>query len=161
MIHPEKYTLHKEFRDFHIRGKVCRELEREFGLTIDNGRESPTLDQPAPERKRFGEKAALMEAHSGQQSFEGYAQEQRAAILQKMKTAKFWRDVHEALAAHGLEIKPHGNGLVIKDRHSERAAHSIKASALDRSLSLKKTGGPVRRVSAVEKLGACSGSASL
>ena len=37
-----------------------------------------------------------------------------------------------------MEIKPHGNGLTIKDRHSNRAAHAIKASALDRSLSLKK-----------------------
>lgn len=59
---------HKEFRDYWIRDKVCRELEREYGLAMDNGRA-----QTAPERQPLGEKAALLEAHTGQQSFEGYA----------------------------------------------------------------------------------------
>lgn len=130
MIHPEKYTRHKEFRDYWIRDKVCRELEREYGLAMDNGRA-----QTAPERQPLGEKAALLEAHTGQQSFEGYAQTQRAAILHALETVTSWQETHEALARHGLEIKPHGNGLVIKDRHGQQ---SIKASALDRSLSLKK-----------------------
>ena len=35
MIHPGKYTCHKEFRDFWIRDKVCRAVEKEFGLTVD------------------------------------------------------------------------------------------------------------------------------
>jgi hypothetical protein len=35
----------------------------------------------------------------------------------------------------GIEIKPHGNGLVVKDRHGK---HAVKASAVDSSLSLKK-----------------------
>lgn len=130
MIHPEKYTRHKEFRDYWIRDKVCRELEREYGLAMDNGRA-----QTAPERQPLGKKAALLEAHTGQQSFEGYAQTQRAAILHALETVTSWQETHEALARHGLEIKPHGNGLVIKDRHGQQ---SIKASALDRSLSLKK-----------------------
>lgn len=130
MIHPEKYTRHKEFRDYWIRDKVCRELEREYGLALDNGRA-----QAAPERHPLGEKAALVEAHTGQQSFEGYAQRQRTAILHALEAVTSWQETHEVLARHGLEIKPHGNGLVIKDRHGQQA---IKASALDRSLSLKK-----------------------
>lgn len=133
MIHPEKYTRHKEFRDYWIRDRVCRELEREFGLTMDNGR-----GRAEPERWPLGEKAALVEAHTGQQSFWGYAQAQCAAIIQDLETAASWQGVHESMARHCLEMKPHGNGLVIKDRHSERAAHAMKASALDRSLSLKK-----------------------
>ena len=130
MIHPEKYTRHKEFRDYWIRDRVCRELEREYGLTMDNGR-----GHAVPERPPLGEKAALVEAHTGRRSFEGYAQAQRAAILQMLEAATSWQETHEALACHGLEIKPHGNGLVIKDRHGKQ---SMKASALDRSLSLKK-----------------------
>ena len=130
MIHPEKYTRHKEFRDYWIRDKVCRELEREYGLAMDNGRA-----QNAPERQPLGEKAALVEAHTGQQSFEGYAQTQRAAILHALEAVTSWQETHEVLAHHGLEIRPHGNGLVVKDRHGQQ---SIKASALDRSLSLKK-----------------------
>jgi hypothetical protein len=130
MVHPEKYTHHKEFRDYWIRDKVCRELEREYGLVIDNGR-----GQDTPGRQILGEKAALVEAHTGQQSFEGYAQTQRAAILQALEAARSWQETHETLARHGLAVKPHGNGLVIKDRHSKQA---VKASSLDRSLSLKK-----------------------
>jgi hypothetical protein len=130
MIHPEKYTKHKEFRDYWIRDRVCRELEREYGLAVDNGR-----GQAMPERQPLGEKAALIEAHTGQQSFEGYVKDQRAVILQALEVATSWRETHDALARHGLEIKPHGNGLVIKDRHGKQA---MKASDLDRSLALKK-----------------------
>lgn len=130
VVHPEKYTRHKEFRDYWIRDRVCRELEREYGLIMDNRR-----GHAAPERQALGEKAALVEAHTGQQSFEGYAKEQRAAILQNLETAASWQEVHETLSTHGLELKPYGNGLAIKDRHGKQ---TIKASALDRSLSLKK-----------------------
>ena len=135
MIHPEKYTCHKEFRDFWIRDRVCRTVEREFGLTVDNGIEFNSSEQA---RQRHNEKARLVEAHTGQQSFDSYAQEHREAILRSLEPAASWRDLHTALAECGMEIKPHGNGLAIKDRHSNRAAHAIKASALDRSLSLKK-----------------------
>ena len=99
MIHPEKHTRHKEFRDYWIRDKVCRELEREYGLVVDNGRNKGA-------ERSLGEKAALLEAHTGQQSFEGYAQAQRAAILQMLEAATSWQETHEALACHGLEIKP-------------------------------------------------------
>lgn len=137
MVHPEKYTLHKEFRDFWIRDKVCRELEHEYGLTIDNGRKQATLEQ-RQQQERLGEKAALVEAHTGQQSFEGYAHGHRESILRTLEAATTWQELHETLAICGLEIKPHGNGLVIKDQHSNRATHTMKASALDRSLSQKK-----------------------
>lgn len=133
LIHPERLTIHQPFRDFIVRDKVCRELEREYGLIIDNG-----LERATPKQERLREKASLVEAHTGQQSFEGYARGQSREILQALDATTSWQDVHNALGNHGLEIRPHGNGLVIKDRHSECAAHVMKASALDRSLSLKK-----------------------
>ena len=134
MIHPEKHTCHKEFRDFWIRDKVCRALEQELGLTVDHGIE---LNSSA-NRQRSNDTARQVEAHTGQQSFDSYAKEHREAILQALDTATSWQDLHTALAMHGMEIKPHGNGLAIKDRHSNRAAHAIKASALDRNLAMKK-----------------------
>ncbi len=133
MIHPEKYTCHKEFRDFWIRDKVCRAVERDFGLTVDHG-----IEHNSSERQRNNDTARLVEAHTGQQSFDSYAKEHREAIMRSLETAESWQDLHVALGAQGMEIKPHGNGLAIKDRHSNKAAHAIKASALDRSLSLKK-----------------------
>ena len=63
MIHPEKLTRHEPFRDYHKRDKLCRELERRFGLVVDNGR-----DLEAPPR-RGNAKAKTYEAHPGQQSF--------------------------------------------------------------------------------------------
>ena len=132
MINPEQYTRHEPFRDFYKLSKVCRELEAEYGLIVDRG------VTPGQEPTRVNQKAALVEVHTGQQSFEGYAKAKQADILKSLEAAASWRDVHEALAMHGLEIKPHGNGLVIKDRHSERSSHVMKASALDRSLSHKK-----------------------
>jgi hypothetical protein len=52
-----------------------------------------------------------------------------------------------------MEIKPHGNGLAIADRHHQR--HTVKASAVDRGLSLKKLVekfGPYLLAQGLEKL---------
>ena len=130
MIHPETYTCHKEFRDFWIRDKVCRSLEHEFGIVMDNGIEQGASGQP-----RRNEKARLVEAQTGQQSFDSYAKSHKEALLPALEAAASWQELHTALASRGMEIKPHGNGLVVKDLHGKSA---IKASALDRSLSLKK-----------------------
>ncbi|AGW12383.1 TraI/MobA(P) family conjugative relaxase [Megalodesulfovibrio gigas] len=128
MIHPEKLTRHEPFRDFHTRDRVCRELERRFDLAVDNGRgQSQT-----PEAERLGDKPATMEAHSGLESFESYAKSKREALLRAMQDATSWRDVHVTLAAHGLAIVLHGNGLAIMSRHGKQAC---KASAVDRNLS--------------------------
>ena len=134
MIHPERHTCHKEFRDFWIRDRVCRAVEREFGLTVDNGIEHSASGQALMHPRR-NEKAQLIEAHTGQQSFDSYATTHRDDILPSLEAATSWQDMQEILAACGMEIKPHGNGLVIKDRHGK---HAMKASALDRSLSQKK-----------------------
>jgi len=128
MIHPERLTRHEPFRDFHTRDRVCRELEQRFGLAVDNGRSQ----SQTPEVERLGEKPATMEAHSGLESFESYAKSKREAILDGLQDATSWRDVHVTLAAHGMAIVPHGNGLAIRNRHGKQAC---KASAVDRSLS--------------------------
>ena len=78
----------------------------------------------------------IVEAHTGQQSFESYAKAHREKILSVLEAITDWQALHERLAQYGMSIKPHGNGLVIADRHNQR--HTVKASAVDRSLSLKK-----------------------
>jgi len=129
MIHPERLTRHEPYRDFIKRDLVCRDLEQRFGLAIDNGR---GIEKEAPQ---LNDIAATVEAHTGQQSFEGYTKERRERLLEALDRAADWEQVHAAFARHGMEIKPHGNGLVIKDRNGNLA---IKASRLDRSLSLSK-----------------------
>lgn len=129
MIHPERLARHEPYRDFIKRDSVCRDLEQRFGLAIDNGR---GVKKEAPQ---LNDIAATVEAHTGQQSFEGYAKERRERLLEALAHAADWEQVHAAFAGCGMEIKPHGNGLVIRDRNGDLA---IKASRLDRSLSLSK-----------------------
>ena len=128
LIHPEKLTRVEPWRDYIKRDKLCRELEKEYGLVIDNGRDKA-------QEQGLGERAAAVEAHTGRQSFEGYARDQGEAILAILKNARSWEDVHCAFARHGLELKPRGAGLVVKNRHGR---HVAKASAAHRDLSLKK-----------------------
>lgn len=136
MIHPEKLSRHEPFRDYHIRDRVCRELERRFGLAIDNGR---SVESTKP---KLTPVAATVEAQTGQQSFDGYVKERRGPILEALGQSAGWQQVHAAFARYGLEIRTHGNGLAIKDRNGK---HAIKASSLDRSLSM---GNLVRRFGA-------------
>ena len=134
LIHPEKYTIHEPFRDYRKRDALCRELELEYGLTVDNGRDKGKENQ----QQLKNDKAAIVEAHTGQKSFVGYVQELKEPILAGMQGVKNWQEAHALFAGYGLEIKPHGRGLVIKDRHSKSPSHAMKASALDRSLSMMK-----------------------
>jgi hypothetical protein len=128
MIHPERHTRHEPFRDYATRDKLCRELERECGLTVDNGREQKREGVLSP-------KAATIEAQTGQESFESYAKHHKDKILEALESATHWQDLHEAMKAHGLGVKPHGAGLVITDLHGK---HTAKASAVDRALSAKR-----------------------
>lgn len=127
MVHPERHTRHEPFRDYATRDKLCRELEREYGLTVDNGREQRRENALTP-------KAATIEAQTGQESFESYAKRNKGKVLEALESAKHWQDLHEVLKAHGMGIKPHCNGLVVFDLHGR---HNAKASTIDRSLSAK------------------------
>ena len=129
MIHPERRTRHEPFRDFWTRDRVCRELEREYGLVVDNGRNKDR-------QRSLGEKAARIEAHTGQQSFESYAKAHKDKILPILAAAADWQTLHEGLTLYGMGIKPHGSGLVIADRHNQR--HTVRASSVSRELSLKR-----------------------
>lgn len=128
MVHPERLTRHEPFRDYTARDKLCRELEREYGLAVDNGREQRR-------ENALSHKAAIIEAQTRQESFESYAKRHKGKILEALEGATHWQDLHEALKAHGLGIKPHGNGLVVTDLHGQ---HTAKASTVDRSLSAKR-----------------------
>lgn len=131
LIHPEKLTRVEPWRDYLKRDKLCRELEKEYGLIVDTGRE-------AGKERGLGSKAAAMEAHSGQQSFEGFARQESIAVLASLEQCQSWEDVHQAFATHGLELRRRGAGLVIKDRYGRQMA---KASTAHREFSLKKLEG--------------------
>lgn len=128
LIHPERLTRVEPWRDYISRDKLCRELEKEYGLVIDNGRDQTR-------ERGLGDRAAIVEAHTGRQSFESYAHDQGEALLGLLKTARTWEEAHQAFARRGLEVKPRGAGLVVKDRHGRQMT---KASTVHRDLSLKR-----------------------
>jgi len=138
LIHPEKLTRREPYRDYLIRDRLCRDLEQRLALSVDNGREHAREIGATP----LSDAAATVEAHTGQQSFEGYVRERREPFLAALEKATTWSDLHRVLAEQGLTIKPHGNGLAIV---SNQGQHAIKASRLDRGFSksnLEKRFGP-------------------
>lgn len=68
----------------------------------------------------MGEKAALIEAHTGQQSFGSYAKAHRDSVLHVLTAAADRQALHEGLARYGMEVKPHGSGLVVALRAQHR-----------------------------------------
>ena len=128
LIHPIKLTRAEASWDYVKRERLCRELEKEYGLTRDRGRDD-TLRGEA-----LTPKAATFEARTGELSFEGYAREQGADIMKALEEATSWMGVHETFALRGMEIRKRGAGLVAMNRYGRQTA---KLSSIDRTLSLR------------------------
>lgn len=62
--------------------------------------------------RRLSGKPADIEAHAGVDSLIGYVAREVALAMREAGT---WKELHAVLAEHGLQIKPHGAGLVIGD----------------------------------------------
>lgn len=128
LIHPIKLTRAEASWDYVKRERLCRELEKEYGLTRDRGRDD-TLRGEA-----LTPKAATFEARTGELSFESYAREQGAYIMKALEEATSWMGVHETFALRGMEIRKRGAGLVAMNRYGRQTA---KLSSIDRTLSLR------------------------
>ena len=126
MIHPEKLTRHEPYRDYALRDRLCREIERDYGLTVDNGRTAG--------RQGLSVGAAKVEAMTGEQSFESYARSKATLLVAAMETSRSWQDVHAAFAQYGMAIRPKGAGLIVANLHGKE---QVKASSVARELSLK------------------------
>jgi hypothetical protein len=135
-IHPESLRFVEPYYDKKKLNAACERLEVKHGLTRTNHR-------PAP--GKIPGRAGKMEACSGEASLLGWIRENAlTAIGAALDDGKGWRGLHEALAAHGLEIKPRGAGLVVVQ---EGGGIAVKASSVDRRLSLQAL---TRRLGAYE-----------
>jgi len=121
-IHPKRYTLHDPYRDYRIRDQLCRQLEREYGLEVDNHQVQKTGSE---------NRAADMEHHAGIQSLLGWIQR---GCGEQVKSAQSWADLHAVLHSNGLELLERGNGLVIVNGEGL----GVKASSVARDLSKTK-----------------------
>ena len=113
-IHPERFTIHNPYFDYAKIAGLCEQLESEFNLAHDNHqRTNRHID---------------MESKAGVESLLGWM---RRECLDGIKQADTWKDLHQVLQSHGLEIRERGNGLVFVSGNGV----AVKASSVDRSLS--------------------------
>ena len=126
LIHPEKLTKAKLSYDYYKRDQACRECEKVFGLSVDNGHEQAA-------GVKISDKAAVLEAHSGEQTFQRYALDQKKELVERIGKARTWQDVHQVFASLGMEVRPKNGGLILTPKGGAEGA--MKASALDRSFS--------------------------
>jgi hypothetical protein len=125
-IHPVTLKAHTPFRDFKVLEKVSREMEKKYGLKVDLGR----ADKIEPEKQAA--RARDKEAHTWEQSFDGYVREEKDQLMAALDAAGSWHDLHQAFQRLDIELRPRGNGLVIANASG---VEMIKASALDRKFS--------------------------
>lgn len=122
-IDKEKHTCNELWQDQTIRDRVAREIEIRHGLPRDNGlheidEQGRIVQVPKHERmKRKGlksiktDKAQSVEIHSGEKTFQAWAEEIR--LGDRLKHAKSWLELHATAAAYGCEVKQKGAGFVI------------------------------------------------
>lgn len=117
-IHPEKLTIHEPFYDHKELARVCTEVERQYGLAVDN---HTFRTQARPNA------AINMERAGDIESLTGWIQR---TCLADLKDARDWKAFGAVLAKHGLTLKARGNGFVFASGELH-----VKASSIDRSLS--------------------------
>lgn len=129
-IHPR---THRNVTPYYPHRKLMTLAER---LEIEHGLR----------RTNHGELAALpakpsdMEAHSGEMSLTRWIKEKASPdIAEALQSGNGWAGLHKALAAHDLEIRPRGAGLVIGVKGNKKL--SVKASDIARELSFKSLKG--------------------
>ena len=121
-IHPTRYTLHDPYYSHKVLGKLCEQLEQEYGLTRVNHQ---------PLKLGSENRANDMEHHAGVESLLGWIKRE---CLEQLQAATSWADLHRVLQENGLELKERGNGLVI----NAQDGLSVKASSVARELSKVK-----------------------
>lgn len=128
MVDKEKFWRREPYRDFYKISRVCREMEKKYGLSVDRG-----VDPDGPKIEgRANARVKSIEAQTGQESFFSYVIRHKDNILKEIDEAASWAGVHTAFLKRGLLLKLSGSGLTIQDRFGK---HRAKPSQVCRSLS--------------------------
>ncbi|AUG53484.1 TraI/MobA(P) family conjugative relaxase [Thalassospira marina] len=125
-VHPETLQLVTPYRDFKILDRVSRQLEKKYGLFVDNG-----MAQRKDNSAKLSPSARDYESQTWQESFQNHVLGHRKEILKQTAEAKTWQDLHDVLSEYDIKIKKRGNGFVLLGPDGQ----GMKASALDRSMS--------------------------
>jgi hypothetical protein len=122
-VHPTTFRFVEPYYDQIKLNQACARLEIAHGLVRTNHGERP--NQAAPERAEKG-------------NLSGWIQDNAVpSVLAALDRGGSWRELHGALANFGLAIKPRGAGLIIVQEDAEGDRATVKASSVDRRLSVK------------------------
>jgi phage/plasmid primase-like uncharacterized protein len=125
-VHPQTLQLVTPFRDYKILDRVSRQLEKKYGLYVDNG-----MAQRMDNSAKLSPSARDYESQTWQESFQNHVLGHRDEILKQTAEVKNWQDLHTVLSNYDIKIKKRGNGFVLLGPDGQ----GMKASALDRSMS--------------------------
>lgn len=130
-IHPTSLNFIKQSFDYPKLRAASVQIERDYSLTLTKAVRSVDGTQPVPDAAR------QIEARSQRDSFARWAQDNLAQpLLAAAKVAgATWTRFHRTAAAHGVEAKLRGSGLVFAS--IEHPTMRVKASTVDRGLSLE------------------------
>lgn len=128
-IHPTTFKAHTPSHDFRALEKVSRAMEKKYDLKVDIGKADKIEKNLMPIRAKDKER------QTWEESFFTYSQRHKQDIDERMKDAKTWQDVHNITLEYGIEVKPHGAGLTLKNINGDE---SVKASSLGRDYTKKQ-----------------------
>ena len=120
-IHPTRLTIHEPYYDKAKLADISRVLEQRYSLVPDNHDFRYEARETA---------AKSMEVAGDMESLIGWIQRY---LLEDIKKAENWDELHMRLARSGLTLKESGRGLAI----CSGKIH-VKASSVDRGISRKR-----------------------
>ena len=118
-INPATGKYHEPYQFHRTLGEICQKLEAEFGLEQDNHE---------PNKRGAEGRAHDMERHAGIESLITWV---RRECLQPMQQAASWKELHQVMQEHGLELRLRGNGLILIGGDGV----AVKPSTVTRELS--------------------------
>jgi len=151
-VNPETYRSVYPDRDYFKLDKAMREIEIQQGWRHDNGPYSVqirdgiqvidwTNETPSNRQEndiKMPGKARQMEVSTGNESLASYVQgSAKKDVLSVLRNKPHWQALHMALARHGLEIKPKGQGFAVFSRNDPMMT-PVKASTMAQELGAGK-----------------------
>ncbi len=135
-IHPKTFKRMNTWQDQVTLRKICKEIEREYGLTETAEIKTEQTYSKSENKTRDFENA------TGDKSLLTTLKELHLENI--FERCNSWRDIHIALARLGINLHKRGNGLVFSSN-----GVSVKASSVNRDFSLKNL---EKRFGSFEKL---------
>jgi predicted nucleic acid-binding Zn ribbon protein len=133
LVHPERGTLWRDWRDYFRLERSLRAQEVELGLRIVPGWNAPV---PSLARGRDGLEAHPQNARwikprpGPRRGDEAFLRDMIVRAAPVLQWARSWAEIERGLAEEGLTLRSKGGGFIITD-----GKHRVKASQVGRACS--------------------------